>query len=97
MLSLTLFETFTSVGYFLKRVFQTHKTRSIVAYSYTYIPINKNISVARFEGRLRSSRFFQILRMKCDRMTLNRGRLHESGLSYNPDRTHSVSVETIGD
>ena len=26
-----------------------------------------------------------------------RGSLHESGLSYNPDRTHSVSNETIGD
>ena len=26
-----------------------------------------------------------------------RGCLHESGLSFNPDRTHSVSVEIIGD
>ena len=26
-----------------------------------------------------------------------RGSLHESGLSYNPDRTRCVSVETIGD
>ena len=26
-----------------------------------------------------------------------RGSLHESGLSYNPDRSHFVSVETIGD
>ena len=23
--------------------------------------------------------------------------LHESGLSFNPDRTHSVSIEIIGD
>ena len=28
---------------------------------------------------------------------LLRGSLHESGLSYNPDRTQSVSVEIIGD
>ena len=27
----------------------------------------------------------------------NKRVLHESGLSYNPDRTHSVSVEIIGD
>ena len=26
-----------------------------------------------------------------------RGCLHESGLNFNPDRTHSVSVEIIGD
>ena len=26
-----------------------------------------------------------------------RGSLHESGLSYNPDRSHSVSVVIIGD
>ena len=25
------------------------------------------------------------------------GCLHESGLSFSPDRTHSVSVEIIGD
>ena len=25
-----------------------------------------------------------------------RGCLHESGLSYNPDRTHSISVENMG-
>ena len=25
------------------------------------------------------------------------GGLHESGLSYNPDRSHSICVETIGD
>ena len=48
MLSLMLFETFTSVGYFLKRVFQTHKTRSIVAYSYTYTDKQKY-----FSGKIR--------------------------------------------
>ena len=26
-----------------------------------------------------------------------RGSLHESGLSYNPDGSHSVSVDTMGD
>ena len=43
-----------------------------------------------------SCRRGQRLLVACDRMKL-RGSLHESGLSYNPDRTHSICVEIIGD
>ena len=35
--------------------------------------------------------------LSCLVFEIFRGSLHEDGLSYNQDRSHSVSVETIGD
>ena len=37
-----------------------------------------------------------VVMLNSNSFSIHRGSLHESGLSYNPDRSHSVSVKTIG-